>query len=68
VAHNNVFDDTNPSVDTEAVLMLTFFSLRIIPHPDVTVVDVEHNLMCKTHFVSEYNFVQKELICRFFMS
>jgi hypothetical protein len=68
VAHNSVLVDTNPTLDTEEVLMFMFFSLRIIPHPDVTVVDAEYNIMCKTHFVFLNNFVQKELICRLLMS
>jgi hypothetical protein len=36
-------------------------SMRIIPFSEATVVDVEHSLTHKTHFVSPQNVVYKQL-------
>jgi hypothetical protein len=57
-AHDNVPDDTSPKADAEADLIPTFAdSKRIIPCPEVTVVDVEHTITRKTRFVCPQNIV-----------
>jgi hypothetical protein len=57
-AHDNIPDDTSPNADAEADLVPTFKDgMRIFPCPEVTVVDPEHTLTSKTHFVCPQNFV-----------
>jgi hypothetical protein len=57
-AHDNDPDDTSPNADAEADLIPTLAdSMRIIPCPEVTAVDVEHILTRKIHFVCPQNVV-----------
>jgi hypothetical protein len=54
-AHDRVSDD---STDAEADLIPTFAdSMRIIPCPEMTFVDVEHTITRKTRFVCPQNVV-----------
>lgn len=56
--NDNVPDDTRPNAEAEAEANLTpTFAkrMKIIPCPEVTVVDVEHTLTRKTHFVCPQN-------------
>jgi hypothetical protein len=55
-AHNRVPYDSSPSTDAEGDLIPMFMdSMRIIPCPEVTVVDVEHTLTYKTCIVCPQN-------------
>jgi hypothetical protein len=52
-AHDNVPNDISTDTDAKADLIPTFaVRMRIIPCTNVTVVDLEHNLMHKTRSVS----------------
>jgi hypothetical protein len=62
-AHSSVPDDSSPYTDGEADLMLMFVdSMRIIPCPEMTVVDVEHTLTYKS-CLSVHTVLCKTKVC-----
>jgi hypothetical protein len=51
VAHGNVPDDSRPNANAGADFIPTFtYGMKIVPCPEVTVLDVEHTHLRKTCF------------------